>query len=134
MGRFEVAVGVSGLEIDISFKVDTRDGNREVQEGERGIRDGPGELDVGVEGVSKVDELFKLLVRAQGGADTVIDVAEEEVGDSASVAAEAASTLNRCSSAHPLMWYTVSTVADVASSTLGKPSGGSETVLWSTYA
>eukprot|EP00061_Rhincodon_typus_P006975 g28167.t1 len=67
--------------MDIGFQVVARDGNREVEEGERNIRDGPGELNVGVEGVGEVDELFELLVRARGGADTVIDVMEEEVGD-----------------------------------------------------
>eukprot|EP00061_Rhincodon_typus_P003877 g21198.t1 len=81
-------MGVGGLEIDISFQVLTRDGDREGQEGGRGIRDGPGEIKVGVKGVSKVDELFELLVGAQGGTDTVIDVTEEEVGDGASVASE----------------------------------------------
>eukprot|EP00061_Rhincodon_typus_P001195 g14010.t1 len=35
--------------MDISFQVDVRDGDREVQEGEGGIRDGPAELKVGVE-------------------------------------------------------------------------------------
>eukprot|EP00061_Rhincodon_typus_P006649 g27511.t1 len=59
----------------------TRDGGGEVQEGEKGIGDGPGEFEVGVKGISKVDEQFKLLVGAQGSADTVIDVTEEEVGD-----------------------------------------------------
>eukprot|EP00061_Rhincodon_typus_P000671 g12402.t1 len=32
------------------------------------------------------------------------------------------------------MWSIVSAVPDVASSTSGRPSGGSETTLWSTYA
>eukprot|EP00061_Rhincodon_typus_P002239 g16967.t1 len=76
--------------MDISFQVVARDGNREVQEGERGIKDGPGELNVGVEGVSEVGELFELLVGARGGADTAIDVTEEEVGNRASVASEEA--------------------------------------------
>eukprot|EP00061_Rhincodon_typus_P008924 g31979.t1 len=56
-----------------------RDGNREMQEGERGVGDGPSEFEVGVKGVNKVDELFKLLMGAQGSADTVINVAEEEI-------------------------------------------------------
>eukprot|EP00061_Rhincodon_typus_P001178 g13955.t1 len=53
-----------------------------------GNRDGDREVKVGVEDVSKVDELFKLLVGARGCADTVINITEEEVGDGASVAAE----------------------------------------------
>eukprot|EP00061_Rhincodon_typus_P008640 g31432.t1 len=52
--------------------------DREVQEGEGGFGDGPGEFEIGVKGVGKVDELVKLLVGARGSADTVIDVAEEE--------------------------------------------------------
>eukprot|EP00061_Rhincodon_typus_P002766 g18405.t1 len=52
------------------------------------IRDGSGELPVGVEGVSKVDELFELLMGTRGIADTVIDIMEKEVGNGASVAAE----------------------------------------------
>eukprot|EP00061_Rhincodon_typus_P011185 g36020.t1 len=56
----------------------TRDGDGEVQ-GEGDIRDGPGEFEVGVRGVSKVDELFNLLMGARGSANTVINVAEEEV-------------------------------------------------------
>eukprot|EP00061_Rhincodon_typus_P006981 g28189.t1 len=59
----------------------------EVQEGEGGIGDGPDELEVGVKGVTKVNELSKLLVGSRGSIDTAIDVAEEEM-DSASVSAE----------------------------------------------
>eukprot|EP00061_Rhincodon_typus_P007221 g28702.t1 len=51
----------------------TRFGDGEVKDGEEGIRDGPGELKVGVKGVSKVDELFKLLMGTRGSIDTVID-------------------------------------------------------------
>eukprot|EP00061_Rhincodon_typus_P015934 g43884.t1 len=50
----------------------------EVQEGEGDIRDGPGELEVGVKGVSKDDELFKLRMGARSSTDTVIDESEEE--------------------------------------------------------
>eukprot|EP00061_Rhincodon_typus_P000200 g10884.t1 len=74
--------------MEIGFQAVARDGNREIQEGERGIRDGPDELQVGVEGVGEVDELVELLVGAQCGTDTVIDVMEEEVGLRASVATE----------------------------------------------
>eukprot|EP00061_Rhincodon_typus_P003608 g20509.t1 len=81
-------MGVGGLEIDIGFVAVTRDGDREVQEREGGIGESPGEFEVVVTGVSKVDELFELLVGAGGGADTVIVITEEEVGDGASVAAE----------------------------------------------
>eukprot|EP00061_Rhincodon_typus_P017091 g45635.t1 len=87
-GVVQVAMEVGGLGIDVSVEAVTRDGDREAQEGEGSNGDGPGEFEVGVKGVSKVDELLKLLVGAQGSADTVINVAEEEVGDSASVAAE----------------------------------------------
>eukprot|EP00061_Rhincodon_typus_P011297 g36207.t1 len=72
-------MGVGEFEIDVGAEVVTRDGDREVQEGEGGIRDGPGEFEVGVEGVGKVDELFKLLMGAQGSTGTVINVAEEEM-------------------------------------------------------
>eukprot|EP00061_Rhincodon_typus_P002783 g18448.t1 len=41
-----------------------------------------------MKGVSKVDELFKLLVGTRGSADTILSVAEQEVGDSASGTAE----------------------------------------------
>eukprot|EP00061_Rhincodon_typus_P007346 g28954.t1 len=58
----------------------TRDGDGEVQEGEGIIRDGPGEFEVGLKGVRKFDELFKLLVAARGSVNTVIGVAEEEMG------------------------------------------------------
>eukprot|EP00061_Rhincodon_typus_P006063 g26297.t1 len=40
-GVVRVAVEVNELEIDVGFEAVTRDGDREVQEGERGIRDGP---------------------------------------------------------------------------------------------
>eukprot|EP00061_Rhincodon_typus_P013303 g39596.t1 len=72
-------MGVGGFEIDVGVEAVTRDGDGEVQEGEGGIGDGPGEFEVGVKGVSKVDELFKLFVGARGSANAVIDVAEEEV-------------------------------------------------------
>eukprot|EP00061_Rhincodon_typus_P008243 g30687.t1 len=49
-GIVQVAVGVAGLEIDVSFRVFTRDGDREVQEGEGVIRDDPGEFEAGVKG------------------------------------------------------------------------------------
>eukprot|EP00061_Rhincodon_typus_P019188 g9757.t1 len=74
--------------MDVGFQVVARDGNKEVQEGERGIRDGPGELKLGVEGFGEVDELFDLLVGARGGVNTVINVTEEEVVFRASVATE----------------------------------------------
>eukprot|EP00061_Rhincodon_typus_P006221 g26623.t1 len=45
-------------------------------------------LGLGVKAIGKVDELFKLLVGARGSANTVINVAEEEVGDRATVAVE----------------------------------------------
>eukprot|EP00061_Rhincodon_typus_P013956 g40669.t1 len=77
-GVAQVGIGIGGLEIDVSVEAVTRDGDGEAQEGERSIRDGPGEVEVGVKDVSKVDELFKLLMGARGGADTIIDVAEEE--------------------------------------------------------
>eukprot|EP00061_Rhincodon_typus_P006752 g27732.t1 len=55
-----------------------RDGDREAQEVGGGIGNGPGEFEVGVKGVSKADELFKLLVGAQGSTGAVINVAKEE--------------------------------------------------------
>eukprot|EP00061_Rhincodon_typus_P008024 g30260.t1 len=60
-GVVQVSVGVGGLEIDV-VEVVTRDEDGKVQEGEGGIGDGSGEFEVGVKGVSKVDELSKLLV------------------------------------------------------------------------
>eukprot|EP00061_Rhincodon_typus_P005911 g25997.t1 len=62
----------------LCFEAVTRDEDGEVQEGEGGIGDGPGAFEVGLTGVSKVNELFKLLVGARGGVNTVINVAEEE--------------------------------------------------------
>eukprot|EP00061_Rhincodon_typus_P010011 g33946.t1 len=59
------------------------DGDSEIQEGEGGIGDGPDEFEDVVKVVSDVDELLKLLMGAQGSANTVIDVAEEEVRDGA---------------------------------------------------
>eukprot|EP00061_Rhincodon_typus_P017549 g46285.t1 len=47
-GVVRVAVGVGGLEINVGVEVFTTDGDREVQEGEGDIRDGPGEFEVGV--------------------------------------------------------------------------------------
>eukprot|EP00061_Rhincodon_typus_P007816 g29880.t1 len=70
---------VGGFEIDVGVEAVTRDGDGEVQEVEGGIRDGPSEFVVGV----KVDELFMLLMGARGSADTVINVAKEEMRDGA---------------------------------------------------
>eukprot|EP00061_Rhincodon_typus_P005812 g25782.t1 len=79
-------MGVGEFEIDIGAEIVTGDGDGEVQEGEGGIGDGPGEFKVVVK--CKVDELFKLLMKARGNTDTVINVAGEEVRDGASVTAE----------------------------------------------
>eukprot|EP00061_Rhincodon_typus_P007078 g28383.t1 len=81
-------MGISVFEIDIGVEVVTRDGDRGVQEGEGGIGDGPGEFEVGARGVSKVDELFKLLMGAQGSADTIINVMEDKMRDGAGVPVE----------------------------------------------
>eukprot|EP00061_Rhincodon_typus_P015416 g43074.t1 len=62
-GVAQVAMGVGGFEIDIRVELVTGDG-------EGGIGDGPGEFEVGVNGVSKVDELFKLVMEARGRADS----------------------------------------------------------------
>eukprot|EP00061_Rhincodon_typus_P004357 g22383.t1 len=40
-GVVQVAVGVGGHEIDVSFEAVTRDGDREIQEGEGNIGNGP---------------------------------------------------------------------------------------------
>eukprot|EP00061_Rhincodon_typus_P018010 g46988.t1 len=72
----KIAMGVSGFEIDVGVEMVTRDGDGDVQEEEGGIGDGPGEFVVGVKGA---DELFKLLLGAQGSANTVINIAEEEM-------------------------------------------------------
>eukprot|EP00061_Rhincodon_typus_P008614 g31375.t1 len=81
-------MGVSGFEIDVGAEMVTGNGDREVQEGEGGVGDGPGEFEVRVKAVSKVDELFKLLMGARGSADTVINVVEEKGRNGASVTAE----------------------------------------------
>eukprot|EP00061_Rhincodon_typus_P018177 g47238.t1 len=47
-GVVKVAMGVGRFELDVSAETVTRDGNGEVQEGAVGIRDGPGEFEVGV--------------------------------------------------------------------------------------
>eukprot|EP00061_Rhincodon_typus_P013296 g39585.t1 len=86
-GVVKVALRVGGSEIGVGIEMVARDGRGAVQEGEGGIVDGPGEFEVRVKGVGKVDELFKL-IGARGSADTVISVAEEEVRDDASVTAE----------------------------------------------
>eukprot|EP00061_Rhincodon_typus_P016058 g44074.t1 len=70
--------GGEGVGAAVSAETAIRYGDREFQEGEGGIRDGLGEFEVGVKGLSKVDELFKLLMGARGSVGTVIDVAEEE--------------------------------------------------------
>eukprot|EP00061_Rhincodon_typus_P014274 g41200.t1 len=59
-----------------------------VQEREGGARNGPGEFEGALEGVGEVDELFELLAGARGSTDTVINVAEKEVRDSAGVVVE----------------------------------------------
>eukprot|EP00061_Rhincodon_typus_P006271 g26737.t1 len=78
-GVAQVAVGVGGLEIDVSFEAVNRIGDGELQEGEGCMGDGPGEFEVGVKRFSKIDELFNLLIVARGSTDTVIDVMEEEM-------------------------------------------------------
>eukprot|EP00061_Rhincodon_typus_P011105 g35883.t1 len=74
--------------MDVGAKSVAGDGGREVQEGEGGIRDGPGEFQIRVKDVGEVDELFKLLVGLPSSTDAVIKVVEEEVRDGASVPAE----------------------------------------------
>eukprot|EP00061_Rhincodon_typus_P014452 g41475.t1 len=81
-------MGVSGFEIDVGAESVTGDGDREVQDGEGGVGDGPGEFEVGVKGIGEVDELIKLLMRAQGSTITLISIAEEEVRDGAHVTVE----------------------------------------------
>eukprot|EP00061_Rhincodon_typus_P015067 g42536.t1 len=55
-------------------------GDKEVQEREGGIRDGPGEFEVGVKGASKVDEMFKLLLGLDvHGEDEVLEAGELKV-------------------------------------------------------
>eukprot|EP00061_Rhincodon_typus_P008041 g30297.t1 len=73
--RLQMAEVVENDKLDAEI---VGDGDGEVQEVGRGNGDGPGEFEVGVKGVDKVDELFKLLMRAQGNADIVINVVEEE--------------------------------------------------------
>eukprot|EP00061_Rhincodon_typus_P006067 g26306.t1 len=80
----EVEVDVDELGEWIAFLQEVaRDGDGEDQEGEGGVRDGPGEFEVGMKDVGEVDELFVLLVGARGSTDTVINVAEEEMRDGA---------------------------------------------------
>ncbi|GCC35379.1 hypothetical protein chiPu_0013862 [Chiloscyllium punctatum] len=62
------------------------EGDAEVQEGEEGDQDGPGEFEVKMNGVGEVDKLFNLLIGAQGSTNTVFDVGK--IGDGASVAVE----------------------------------------------
>eukprot|EP00061_Rhincodon_typus_P007954 g30140.t1 len=87
-GVVEVAVGVDGFETDIGANSVGGDGDGEVQEGEGGVRDGPGEFEVRVKGVGEVDELFELFVGARSSTNTVINVVEEEVRAGANVTAE----------------------------------------------
>eukprot|EP00061_Rhincodon_typus_P015048 g42505.t1 len=50
-------MGVSGFEIDVDAQSVAGDGDREVQEGEGGVRDGPGEFEVEMKSVDEVDIL-----------------------------------------------------------------------------
>eukprot|EP00061_Rhincodon_typus_P016185 g44263.t1 len=73
------------LDAEVDGVVFTGDGDGEVQEGEGDVGDGPGEFEVRVKGVRKVDQLFKLLIGARDSANTLINVAEEVVRDGAGV-------------------------------------------------
>eukprot|EP00061_Rhincodon_typus_P017654 g46443.t1 len=64
--------------VGVGAEIVTGDGDREIQKGVGGVRDDQHNFEVGVKGVSKVDEVFKLLMGARSSTDTVIHVAEEE--------------------------------------------------------
>eukprot|EP00061_Rhincodon_typus_P017765 g46612.t1 len=76
-GVVEVIVGVNGFEMDVIGESVTRDG--EIQEGEAGVRNSPGEFDSVVEGFGEVDDLFELLAGAQDSTVAVINVVVVEV-------------------------------------------------------
>eukprot|EP00061_Rhincodon_typus_P012536 g38325.t1 len=73
-GVVKVSMGVGGFEVNV--------------DAESVAGDGPGEFEVGVKGVGEVDELFELLMGVRGSTDAVINIAEEEVTDGASVTVE----------------------------------------------
>eukprot|EP00061_Rhincodon_typus_P014074 g40874.t1 len=54
------------------------DGDREIQERVGRVRNGSVEFENGLEGISEVDELLKLLVGAQGSTDMVVNMTEKE--------------------------------------------------------
>eukprot|EP00061_Rhincodon_typus_P018941 g48335.t1 len=68
----------SGGEGNIFLVMGSDYGDGEDQDGEGGIRNGPGELDSKVEGVGEVDKLLELLVGAQNSTDVVINMEEKE--------------------------------------------------------
>eukprot|EP00061_Rhincodon_typus_P017607 g46376.t1 len=51
---------------------------RSIQEGDGGVRNGPGEFEGAVEGVGEVADLFEFLAGARGSSDTVTNVVERE--------------------------------------------------------
>eukprot|EP00061_Rhincodon_typus_P016126 g44174.t1 len=63
---------------EVKWGVRFRGGDRQVQEGEGGVRNGAGEFEDIMEGVGDIDELFELLMGAQGSTDTVINIAEKK--------------------------------------------------------
>eukprot|EP00061_Rhincodon_typus_P007603 g29452.t1 len=74
--------------MDVGGESVSRDGNGEIQEEEGDVRNSPGEFEGGVEGVGKVNELLVVFMKARDCTDVVINIAEEEVRDSASVVVE----------------------------------------------
>eukprot|EP00061_Rhincodon_typus_P013628 g40131.t1 len=74
--------------MDVGGESVSRDGDGEVQEQERGVRNSPGEFEGRVEGAGEVDELLVFLVEARGHTEIVIDIAEKEVRDGVGVVVE----------------------------------------------
>eukprot|EP00061_Rhincodon_typus_P006210 g26603.t1 len=55
-------MGVNGFKMDVGGELVTGDGDRDVQEREGGVRNGPDEFEGRVESVGEIDELFEFLV------------------------------------------------------------------------
>eukprot|EP00061_Rhincodon_typus_P013809 g40408.t1 len=73
--------------MDVSGESITGDGDGEVHEEEGGVRNGPDDFEVLVEGVGKVDELFELLTEHEA-APIAFNIAKKEARDGASVVVE----------------------------------------------
>eukprot|EP00061_Rhincodon_typus_P010174 g34257.t1 len=75
----QVTVEVSGFIVDISGQSSHRNGERDVEEGKRGVRFRPGESERRVETGSKINELFQFRTRGGSSTNAIIDISEKEL-------------------------------------------------------